>query len=58
MSTIMPARRNPLRMLRARRFSSCAIAKATGPLAALLRDGGEPIDEVGHSITIYRRPPS
>jgi hypothetical protein len=35
--------------------SDSAIAKADGRLAALI-SGGEPIDEVGHSITIYRRP--
>jgi hypothetical protein len=36
--------------------SDSAVAKATGPLAALLRTSGAPIDEVGHSISIYRRP--
>ena len=36
--------------------SDSSIAKATGRLAALLGGSGEPIDEVGHSITIYRRP--
>lgn len=36
--------------------SDSSIAKATGRLAALLRTSGEPIDEVGHSISIYRRP--
>ncbi|TDD86822.1 ArnT family glycosyltransferase [Actinomadura rubrisoli] len=30
------------------------IAKASGPLLTLIR-GSDPIDEVGHSITIYRR---
>lgn len=35
--------------------SDSSIAKATGRLAALLDGSGEPIDEVGHSITIYRR---
>ena len=35
--------------------SDSAIAKADGRLAALI-DGSTPIDEVGHSITIYRRP--
>ncbi|MEV6639184.1 phospholipid carrier-dependent glycosyltransferase [Amycolatopsis sp. NPDC051371] len=35
--------------------SDSAIAKADGRLAALI-SGSEPIDEVGHSITIYRRP--
>ncbi|WPB95282.1 phospholipid carrier-dependent glycosyltransferase [Streptomyces malaysiensis] len=34
--------------------SDSSIAQATGRLAALI-DGSEPIDEVGHSITIYRR---
>jgi hypothetical protein len=36
--------------------SDSSAAKATGRLAALLRTSGEPVDEVGHSITIYRRP--
>ncbi|RSM52779.1 phospholipid carrier-dependent glycosyltransferase [Actinoplanes sp. ATCC 53533] len=36
--------------------SDSSIAKATGRLATLLRGSGDPIDEVGHSITIYRRP--
>ncbi|OJF12016.1 phospholipid carrier-dependent glycosyltransferase [Couchioplanes caeruleus] len=36
--------------------SDSSIAKATGRLAALLRTSGEPIDEVGHSIRIFRRP--
>ncbi|GGQ59805.1 ArnT family glycosyltransferase [Couchioplanes azureus] len=36
--------------------SDSSIAKATGRLAALLRTSGEPIDEVGHSISIFRRP--
>jgi 4-amino-4-deoxy-L-arabinose transferase-like glycosyltransferase len=35
--------------------SDSSIAKATGRLAALLGSSGEPIDEVGHSISIYRR---
>ncbi|MEV6873262.1 phospholipid carrier-dependent glycosyltransferase [Amycolatopsis sp. NPDC051128] len=35
--------------------SDSAIAKADDRLAALI-GGGTPIDEVGHSITIYRRP--
>lgn len=35
--------------------SDSSVAKATGPLAALIRTS-EPIDSVGHSITIYRRP--
>jgi hypothetical protein len=35
--------------------SDSAVAKADDRLTALL-DGSEPIDEVGHSITIYRRP--
>nr|WP_246618198.1 phospholipid carrier-dependent glycosyltransferase [Streptomyces javensis] len=34
--------------------SDSSIAQATGRLAALI-DGSRPIDEVGHSITIYRR---
>lgn len=34
--------------------SDSSIAQATGRLAALV-DGSAPIDEVGHSITIYRR---
>ncbi|MBI0383926.1 phospholipid carrier-dependent glycosyltransferase, partial [Streptomyces albiflaviniger] len=34
--------------------SDSSIAQATGRLAALI-DGSEPIDEVGHSITIFRR---
>ncbi|MBI0294649.1 glycosyltransferase family 39 protein [Streptomyces sp. PRKS01-29] len=34
--------------------SDSSIAQATGRLAALI-DGSEPIDEVGHSITLYRR---
>ncbi|MGA5302606.1 ArnT family glycosyltransferase [Nucisporomicrobium flavum] len=37
-------------------ISDSSIAKATGSLAELIRTSGEPIDEVGHSITIYRRP--
>ncbi|MEV4640556.1 phospholipid carrier-dependent glycosyltransferase [Actinoplanes sp. NPDC049548] len=36
--------------------SDSSVAKATGRLAALLRTSGEPVDEVGHSISIYRRP--
>ena len=35
--------------------SDSAVAKADDHLAALIA-GGTPIDEVGHSITIYRRP--
>jgi hypothetical protein len=35
--------------------SDSAIAKADDRLRALI-DGSTPIDEVGHSITIYRRP--
>jgi 4-amino-4-deoxy-L-arabinose transferase-like glycosyltransferase len=35
--------------------SDSAVAKADDRLRALI-DGGTPIDEVGHSITIYRRP--
>jgi hypothetical protein len=34
--------------------SDSSAAKATGPLAELIRTS-EPIDSVGHSITIYRR---
>jgi hypothetical protein len=34
--------------------SNSAAARATGRLAALI-DSSEPIDQVGHSITIYRR---
>ncbi|GAA4149162.1 phospholipid carrier-dependent glycosyltransferase [Phytohabitans flavus] len=34
--------------------SDSAVAKAIGPLAELIR-ASEPIDSVGHSITIYRR---
>ncbi|GAA3334712.1 phospholipid carrier-dependent glycosyltransferase [Amorphoplanes nipponensis] len=36
--------------------SDSAAAKAGARLKALLRSSGEPVDEVGHSITIYRRP--
>ncbi|MFI7601679.1 glycosyltransferase family 39 protein [Actinoplanes sp. NPDC049681] len=36
--------------------SDSSIAKATGRLATLLGASGEPIDEVGHSISIFRRP--
>jgi 4-amino-4-deoxy-L-arabinose transferase-like glycosyltransferase len=36
--------------------SDSAAAKATGRLAQLLRTSGEPVDSVGHSINIYRRP--
>jgi len=36
--------------------SDSSIAKATGRLDALLDSSGEPIDEVGHSISIFRRP--
>ena len=36
--------------------SDSSVAKATGKLRALLRTSGEPVDEVGHSISIYRRP--
>jgi hypothetical protein len=35
--------------------SDTSVAKADGRLAALLH-GSTPIDEVGHSITIFRRP--
>ena len=35
--------------------SDSAVAKAGGELAALI-GGSTPVDEVGHSITIYRRP--
>ncbi|GGU22993.1 hypothetical protein GCM10010244_56860 [Streptomyces coeruleorubidus] len=34
--------------------SDSAAAKATGRLAELI-GGGRPVDDVGHSITIYRR---
>ncbi|UQU61978.1 phospholipid carrier-dependent glycosyltransferase [Couchioplanes caeruleus] len=37
-------------------ISDSSIAKATGALAQLIRTSGDPVDEVGHSITIYRRP--
>jgi hypothetical protein len=36
--------------------SDSSVAKATGRLRTLLSTSGEPIDEVGHSISIYRRP--
>jgi hypothetical protein len=36
--------------------SNSSAAKATGQLAALI-DSAEPIDQVGYSITIYRRDP-
>jgi 4-amino-4-deoxy-L-arabinose transferase-like glycosyltransferase len=36
--------------------SDSSVAKAQGKLAALLSSSGEPVDEVGHSISIYRRP--
>nr|WP_306205268.1 phospholipid carrier-dependent glycosyltransferase [Actinoplanes sp. RD1] len=36
--------------------SDSSVAKATGRLAALLATSGAPIDDVGHSISIYRRP--
>ncbi|AGL18064.1 glycosyltransferase family 39 protein [Actinoplanes sp. N902-109] len=36
--------------------SDSSVAKATGRLRTLLATSGEPIDEVGHSISIYRRP--
>ncbi len=35
--------------------SDSSVAKADGRLAALL-DGSTPVDDVGHSITIFRRP--
>ncbi|MFI5493970.1 phospholipid carrier-dependent glycosyltransferase [Actinoplanes sp. NPDC051859] len=35
--------------------SDSSVAKATGRLAALLETSGQPIDEVGHSMRIYRR---
>ncbi|MFG1609475.1 phospholipid carrier-dependent glycosyltransferase [Actinoplanes sp. NPDC049265] len=35
--------------------SDSAVAKATGRLSGLLATSGEPIDEVGHSMSIYRR---
>jgi 4-amino-4-deoxy-L-arabinose transferase-like glycosyltransferase len=34
--------------------SDSSVARASGPLAALL-EGSEPVDRVGHSITIFRR---
>jgi hypothetical protein len=34
--------------------SDSAAAKATGRLAALI-DSSRPVDDVGHSITVYRR---
>jgi hypothetical protein len=37
--------------------SNSSAAKATGQLAALI-DSAEPIDQVGYSITIYRRDPA
>nr|WP_305783713.1 phospholipid carrier-dependent glycosyltransferase [Actinoplanes lichenis] len=36
--------------------SDSSVAKATGRLAALLATSGDPIDQVGYSISIYRRP--
>jgi len=36
--------------------SDSAAARAGARLKALLRTSGEPVDDVGHSITIYRRP--
>jgi hypothetical protein len=36
--------------------SDSSVAKATGRLATLLSTSGAPVDEVGHSISIYRRP--
>ncbi|GAA2584261.1 phospholipid carrier-dependent glycosyltransferase [Winogradskya consettensis] len=36
--------------------SDSSVAKATGRLKALLATSGAPVDEVGHSISIYRRP--
>jgi len=36
--------------------SDSSMAKATGRLRTLLSTSGEPVDEVGHSISIYRRP--
>ncbi|MDR6319561.1 ArnT family glycosyltransferase [Actinoplanes couchii] len=36
--------------------SNSAVALATGRLATLLATSGPPIDEVGHSMSIYRRP--
>jgi hypothetical protein len=35
--------------------SDSAVARADGRLTALI-DGSTPIDQVGHSVTIYRRP--
>ncbi|WP_405737315.1 phospholipid carrier-dependent glycosyltransferase [Streptomyces sp. NBC_01537] len=36
--------------------SDSSVARAQGRLAALVESSGRPIDEVGHSISIYRRP--
>jgi 4-amino-4-deoxy-L-arabinose transferase-like glycosyltransferase len=36
--------------------SDSSVAKATGRLARLLATSGAPIDEVGHAISVYRRP--
>ncbi|WP_329322348.1 phospholipid carrier-dependent glycosyltransferase [Streptomyces sp. NBC_01262] len=36
--------------------SDSSVARAEGRLAALVATSGRPIDEVGHSISIYRRP--
>lgn len=36
--------------------SNSAVALAGGPLAGLLAAGGAPIDQVGHSMSIYRLP--
>ncbi|WP_430781420.1 ArnT family glycosyltransferase [Actinoplanes sp. G11-F43] len=37
--------------------SNSAVALARGPLAGLLASSGAPIDQVGHSMSIYRREP-
>ncbi|MFJ8591953.1 phospholipid carrier-dependent glycosyltransferase [Streptomyces sp. NPDC093598] len=48
-------RRVPVREVRGLLVvSDSAAAKATGRLAALIR-GSRPVDDVGHSITVYRR---
>jgi 4-amino-4-deoxy-L-arabinose transferase-like glycosyltransferase len=36
--------------------SDSSVAKATGRLEALLATSGDPVDQVGYSISIYRRP--
>ncbi|OPF80206.1 phospholipid carrier-dependent glycosyltransferase [Streptomyces antioxidans] len=49
-----PRRAAPERVRGLLVVSDSSAARATGRLAALI-DGSRPIDEVGHSITIYRR---